>query len=354
MSTSTSPQNTLPTSPSYWGKAALWMLAFLLLFELGLRTLIIKPPIQVYEPELGMIPADNTYEVVGFEGFAVTHYAQNGEVRSPYTGGRSVVVLGDSTTKGAEVSDAQKYVNRAEEILRERGIEADLHNLGQAERSIADSVYQAPFINKTYAPEIVVVQANLNAFEISLEGDRLNHFIVKDGALQLVHRDSTPNVARHNFVASSGLLSFSAYRWLFVRASMVTAYPPLFPNEPPDDTVTIKSQSQVFVQLETLRAAYPNSKIVFLVISQVPKVPLEPTQSAEWSSHEDDLLVAGLSQLPWLTVVYPSRAFEQRFNLDQSLPRGFFNSPPNLGHLNAVGNEVVANVLADALEGLLR
>ncbi|MEW5939057.1 MAG: hypothetical protein AB1750_05305, partial [Chloroflexota bacterium] len=348
------PENKLPSRPSYWGKAALWLLASMLLFELGLRTLVIKPPLEIFKPEWGLVPQDNAYEVVGYEGYAVTRYAANGEVRSPYSGGRSVVVLGDSTTKGAEVSDAEKYVNRAEEILRARGIEADLHNLGVAERSIADSVYQAPAVNAAYAPEIVVVQANLNAFEISLEGDRVNHFVVKDGALQLVHRDSTPNVARHNFVASSGLLSFIAYRWLFVRASMVAAYPPLFPNEPPDDSVVIKNQSQVFAQLDALRAAYPNSKIVFLVISQVPKVPLDRTRLPEWSSHEDDLLVAGLSQLPWLTVVYPSRAFEQRFNLDYSLPRGFLNSPPNLGHLNNVGNEVVANVLADALEGLLR
>jgi lysophospholipase L1-like esterase len=293
--------------------------------------------------------------VVGYEGYAVTRYAENGEVRSPFTDGRSVVVLGDSTTKGAEVPDSQKYVNRTEEVLRERGVKADLHNLGLAERSIADSVYQAPAVIEAYAPEVVVVQANLNAFEISLEADRTNHFVFgADGNVQLVHRDVIPDATRHNIVASSGLLSFVAYRWQFVRASLVTGYPFLFPNEPPDDSVVISRQAEMLAMLNALREAYPNSKIVILVISQVPKVPLERAQPVSWSSHEDDLLVAGLRQLNWVTVVYPSPAFQQRFNQDRVLPRGFFNSPPNLGHLNEYGNEAVASVLADALEALLR
>jgi hypothetical protein len=350
----------------HWLQTILWIFFFLFLFEIGIRTLIMKPPLEEFKPGWGMVPVDNSYEVVGYEGYSVTRYVENGEIQSPFTDGTSVVVLGDSTTKGAEVADSEKYVNLTESILRERGLKVDLHNLGSAERNIADSVYQAPAVIAAYSPKIVVVQANLNTFEISFEETRKNHFVLdKDEKAQLVHRDETSSVVRHNIVSSSGLLSFIAYRWMFVRASMETSYPYLFSAEQaasagPETSPEVqggrnaKESVKFLAAVRALMDAYPNSKIVFLIISQVPKVPVERSQEILWVSNEDELLVDGLLQMPGVYVVYPNKAFQQQYEQDKVLPRGFFNSPPNLGHLNEYGNEAVAAVLADALEAILR
>jgi hypothetical protein len=359
-------KNRLPFVLPDWLQTILWIFFFLSLFEIGIRTLVMKPPLEEFKPGWGMVPVDNSYEVVGYEGYGVTHYSQNGEVRSPFTDGVSIVVLGDSTTKGAEVADSEKYVNLTESILRERGLKVDLHNLGAAERNIADSVYQAPAVIAAYSPQIVVVQANLNTFEISFEEARKNHFVLdKDGNARLIHRDETSSVVRHNIVSSFGLLSFIAYRWMFVRASMETTYPYLFsggqtaavePETGPEvqGVRNAKESVKFLAAVHALMDAYPNSKIVFLIISQVPKVPMERSQEIVWVSNEDQLLVDGLLQMPGVVVVYPNKAFQQQYDQHKVLPRGFFNSPPNLGHLNDYGNETVAAVLADALEAILR
>jgi hypothetical protein len=101
-----------------------------------------------------MVPPDRSCYVRGTEGFGVTCYFANSEIGTPYRGpeGESIVVLGDSYTEATQVSNAEKYVSVTETMLRERGYNVDLHNLGDSNRALADFVYLAPAVNQTYAP----------------------------------------------------------------------------------------------------------------------------------------------------------------------------------------------------------
>ena len=58
-----------------------------------------------------------------------------------------------------------------------------------------------------------------------------------------------------------------------------------------------------------------------------------------------------IRRFPGWEVVNPLPAFRSLVER-RTLPRGFANSQPGTGHLNAVGHRVVGNLLADALGAL--
>src|SRR5512143_2260774 len=123
-----------------------WLMAFLLILELVVRLFVIRLPYQRDVPYRGYVPVDNSTAIWGIEGYGTTHYLSNGEIATPDQTGTPVVILGDSFTEALQVNDKEKYVSVAETILHQRGIQADLHNLGASGRSLADYVYIAPAI----------------------------------------------------------------------------------------------------------------------------------------------------------------------------------------------------------------
>ncbi|MDO9300398.1 MAG: hypothetical protein Q7T89_03405, partial [Anaerolineales bacterium] len=126
---------------SFFTKFFAWLFVFLLILEVVIRIFIIKPAYEHFVPGLGIVAVDNAVTVWGVEGYGVTHYLSNGEISTPYQSEISVVVLGDSYTEAVQVNDDQKFVSVAENVLQERGLKMDLHNLGASGRSIADYVY---------------------------------------------------------------------------------------------------------------------------------------------------------------------------------------------------------------------
>ena len=351
---------------AYWLQTGLWTLLILLVFELFVRVLIVKYPREEFLSGWGLVPVENSYQVEGTEGFAVTHFSRYGEARSLSTGGASVVVLGDSFTRGAQVDESKKYVTLTESLLLERGLEVDLHNLGLPERNMADVLYQAPAINAAYAPQIVIIQANRQTFKDAFELANVNYCIYRDGGIKLVHREDPPDIRRQNTISSSGLLSFIAYRMKVItigEGQKPQAEIPAAPAAAEAGTSTSADASpdraaEVDVRFEalvtTVKEAYPNSRIVFLVIPFVPIVPNDPSMEISWVNPDDEDLVRALEQIDGVFVAYPRDAFRMNYEQYHLLPRGFFNSVPNAGHLNESGHAMVASVLADLLEGLLR
>ena len=136
-----------------------WLFVLLLMLEVFIRIFLIKSPYMHFVPELGVVPVDNSVSVWGVEGYGVTRFLANGEISTPQdSGDYRWLSWAIPIRKRLQVHDDQKFVSVAESILHERGQEMNLRNLGASGRCIADYVYIAPFVNRTYAPDVIVLQ----------------------------------------------------------------------------------------------------------------------------------------------------------------------------------------------------
>lgn len=362
-----------PHGVSYWRGFVLSATCILLIFELFIRIFILQPPMVEYRPGWGIVPVENSHALYGLEGFAVTHFLENGEVSTPFSEGEiSIVVLGDSTTRSAQVANSENYVSLTEIELRAYGFDVDMHNLGRQDRSVADFVYLAPFVNVAYEPDVIVLQVNPNTFELSLNARRDSYFApLGNDQLELVHNESflPEDLAYARFISHSGLLSLLDYRAkksLPVSKFSTREQADLNAQTPPADNkseLAIQDTGQTSLreygrkllpQINALRAAYPDSKLVFLIIPYVPSFRQIPGEPESWADNTDYALVTVLNQIDRDSLVYPLESFRELYGATHNVPRGFFNSAFNYGHLNRLGQQVVANELSVLLEEILK
>lgn len=355
----------------YWWQVGRWSLLVIFAFELLIRLFVVKSAPRAYQPEWGLIPIEGSYSLQGSEGYGVVHYFAHGEVETPYRGGRSIVVLGDSTTLAVQVDPSENFVSLTESALRNHGIEADLHNLGRSARVIADHVFLAPAVNAVFSPEIVVLQVSPDSFTLSYDSSSENYFEEQGGELVLRHQVPTTaaSLKRKNTIASSGLFDFVNIRLWLVMNEMEAQYPwfsnplieepgkrnavvPLLGEEATEQQLQVL-RLQVVEQVREVREAYPDSEIVFLVVPAPPKIShLE--RSVVWGNITDSQLVSILDHINGIRVVYPLRAFQKFFQDQLVLPRGSFNSEFNYGHLNHYGHRAVAQALTRMLKEILQ
>lgn len=356
----------------YWWQAGRWTLLAILAFELVLRLFVVKSAPRTYEPEWGLVPVAGTYSLQGSEGYGVVHYFAHGEVETPFQGGRSVVVLGDSTTLAVQVEPLINFVSLTETALRNRGFDVDLRNLGRSARIMADHVYLAPAVNAAFSPEVIVLQVSPDSFTLSYDPAAENYFEEQGGELVLRHQApaDADSLESQNLIAASGLLDFMNIRAWFVMDALEAQYPVLFSNLSAEQPVNANAVApllgeeateeqlqllrlQVDAQVRKVREAYPDSIIVFLVVPAPPKIS-NLDRGVVWGNATDSQLVALLSSIEDVHVVYPLNVFQKYFQNQYTLPRGSFNSAFNYGHLNPDGHRAVAQALTAVLKEILR
>ncbi len=350
-----------------------WLFILLLVLEVFIRIFIIKSPYFRLVPELGVVPVDNSVSVWGVEGYGVTRFLANGEISTPQDSGRlSVVVLGDSYTEALQVNDGQKFVSVAEGILHERGQDMNLRNLGASGRCIADYVYIAPFVQRTYVPDIIVLQVTETDFTESMDISRQNYFAVDGTSVALVRNENyyVFNLDLRNMLYGTGLGSLANYKLtpLIKEQRLRFAMSAAAQNQAgelavaPADSASdnadfgelnpaVFNSTMVQAQVDSLMEAYPGVMLVFLVI---PSTPIVQGDNLIVSDESDNLLVEALAEVSELPVLYPRDEFIELYTRYEKLPRGFFNTLPGSGHLNPDGNFAVGAALADYLEGLVK
>lgn len=358
----------------YWPGVARWSLVVLLAFELAIRVFVMRLPPYVHQPGWGIVPADYSTSMQGREGYAVQEYLQNGEIKTPYAGGViSIVVLGDSTVQAAQVNVADNFVSLTEAGLRARGVDADLHNLGGPERTIADYVYLAPAVRQAYRPDYVIIQAGPASFSLSLLTTYANHFIeTEDGGLRLIHADEADDTLfNKNLLYSSSLLAFLDFRWQVSREeSSPDRMDNLWKGTGGNGQARIVEEREILVrqddagsadafdlilpQVNAIREAYAGSSIIFLITPYTPGIPRDGEETVSWKSQLDNRLRLTLSGIEGIHVADAGIAFRKYYEKYRVLPRGSFNSAFNFGHLNRYGHEAVALTLTELLEALLK
>ncbi|MDO8755679.1 MAG: hypothetical protein Q7J80_17425, partial [Anaerolineales bacterium] len=130
-------------------------------------------------------------------------------------------------------------------------------------------------------------------------------------------------------------------------------------NKGPDNQGTRETNMRengrsLLPQINALRAAYPSSKLVFLIIPYTPSFRPIPGDSASWTDSMDHTLATVLNEIDGGFLVYTLKSFQELYGATHILPRGTFNSAFNYGHLNQLGHQVVAGDLIPLLEAILK
>ncbi len=377
----------------YLVQAPLWCLLVLGAVELILRATVYNPPLRRDVTNwAGDIPGTHTFILWGKEGYGLTRYDRWGAIQTPYHDNKkdnNIIVLGDSQTECLQVSDALKFVSVAETLLRRDGYDADLHNLGRSGLAMADYVSWIPPFRSIFRPKAIVVQLTYNDFLESLEEGQFNRFVIKeDNSLDLVHvydlSEGLVQKARKKYRLSYQIEELGRQRWLLTQASFAesggkTAIDNPFngeakrsnhepaDNRPSHQTMNLQVSpveipadqivdASIFdppladLQMKSLLEA---SEGVPLVVVLLPYAPYISGDGIEMNDPAHERLLEFMQRYPEVTVVDPLPAFQELVS-NGRLPRGFFNSLPGTGHLNRDGNQIVGQLLAQAIGQALK
>jgi len=338
-----------------------WILVVVLTFEVFLRIFFYKSPTTyVNYPEWGERPAKGSVLVSGHEGFGIVNFSDDGEIATPYSGGKSILVLGDSYTAAIQVNDEDNFVSIAESFLRDKSFMVDLHNLGYEEQSLPDYIYSANFLLERYTPEILVMQITKYDFEYaeSFNPDRKNHFkFNQEESLEVVHN---PEPNQKNRLLSmllaikrrSSLLGMGYNRlYLFQNLRKQEKLASAAPQEPniKQEGDTAGNQDYLKLQFQALRTAYPDIPVIFVLIHS-PKIGQNGILT--YDPAFDDIIEI-INNNPDYHLVDPQAEFIRLF-YSGKYALGFVNTRPMYGHLNVNGHMELGKLLAEKIETIMQ
>lgn len=340
-------------------RAAAWCLLPLLFMDIFLRVYVYIPVVWIVNTSwFGPVPIENSFALVGNEGFALSFYGELGEVRTPFRGGENILLIGDSRTEAMQVADDEKFASIAESLLRERGLPIDVRNMGESGRAMADYVTYIPLYKQLFDPGLIVVQIGEKDFTESFSHGKENYFTLdSDQNLQIVHRYETTGpleIATQKTLNLYPMVARQGLRRLELLFPAVLAA-----DEASDDTQGgegIATEDQpadelVRQQIELLMQAAGDTPVIFLLSPGVPRIQKGSVLTTDPDYEHFKQLIA---QYSGSTVLDPLPGFIELANQGY-LPAGFFNSPrPDIGHLNRHGNRVLGELLADAIQEALQ
>ena len=280
------------------------------------------------------------------EGLATSHFSPNGlrlTGNAPVAGAPAVLVLGDSKVEALQVSDRETMGSVLERRLRTSGRPWNVQEYGWSGANGPDFVFAASWIDRTFHPQTVFIVVDARDFVLTTAVARLREDAdgvtaepIGPGARPGRPAESGGSLLRR--LKTSGLLYASAMRLI------LDVLPRLRPAEPGGRADADASQSAsdrvVDLVLHALVQAYGNKLVMVYApdqpFSQTPPEPDEGSLSVACArAHAAclDLRQAMMADL------------EGR----HELTRGFTNTPPGLGHLNAAGHELAAGAMYDWL-----
>lgn len=331
-------------------------LGVLLLFEVFIRLFVYGTgPKYVFDPDLGYANGAGTTIFNGVEGFGTVHFIADGEIATPYSEGKDVVVLGDSHTIAVQVNDTKNYASVAEELLHKEGYSLDLHNYGVMGNRMPDYIYLASDVKQRYHPKILVVQLSVDDFwGNSFDPNQPSYFAVaSDGSLIIKH--NVPIRKHIAFVESlnqfSALTNY-AYERLFRMSNQIVRQKG---NADNNYNIVLHQPKQVDtdlvkMELRALIEAYPGIPIIIVMLPSTPRI-----QNSDILFQETDyqVVIEIIQSITGLYLVNPSLLFNNLVS-EGKFPRGFSNTAPGISHLNEDGHRIVGQLLAQALEKIVR
>jgi lysophospholipase L1-like esterase len=319
----------------------------LLAWELLLSQLILQKPTSQTHGELGRIYGQGLY-VQGKEGYGRTFLNELG-LRSPsltdeplQENERNILVLGDSYTQAMQVSDEVAFPQHLNDLL---GQQTRVINSGREGASPADYIALAQYNKNTFDPDVVIVQLNETDFTKDLLANTQTFYYEETARGFSLRENKTvvsSNKLASRFASLQNILNFSVVRIALERIEAFRA------SKAPDSTTTVQTTTQQtdgslerFI-VQELKKSYRQPILLY-----IPEIDYFSSDYAQPHATERQLARAArelgvtfISLLPDYVALYRNQ---------QQPAHGFTNTQPGMGHINALGHEVAAERLAEAL-----
>jgi hypothetical protein len=318
------------------------MLAALALLELGLRAFVSTdaPPMPDIPHDALYAPVVTTREMD--EGLGVARYTITGARvtgNAPIDDAETIVLLGDSYVAAREVGDSITAGSRLERMARAAGMSVNVRQYGWRGASPPQYLLVAKAVRKRWFPtDVVVVLSSDDLDDHVLAGQYPRMRVKRDGNVLLVRaptpsRDSVPWIVRH-----SVLVPLVWHRWeqladrapLPVREWLGRRPHGWNPRNPREVAAVPRAV------VHALSRAYGDDLAIVYVAD------VRVTSGDEPDPVEAHLLAACAQ---FRVRCASTRAAMLEARREGRIARGFPTTTLGVGHLNAVGHDIVAHTI---------
>ena len=280
--------------------------------------------------------------VRGTEGYCITSINSLGlrgpELSSVQRNTR-VLFLGDSFTQAFQVFDQQTFVDCTERLLAAHGVHTECVNAGVSGENSARYIGLSAAYRKAIQPSYVVVQLSDHAFSPDVlrpVAGGATWWLKADGSEWIPTRlRSTPTSGEtlRKFATFVPLVVYLKDRWQLASSE--------------DDSIPARAGPPVNAALidwsvtQLARDYGPNMTVLWI-----------PSLSYTGGSNSPTLIeieVARACSRRGIQFVDPRDEMQAEFRRTGQPLQGFGNTQPGVGHLNAEGHRIVADVLAEHL-----
>ena len=305
------------------------------------------------------------------EGWGLTRLNSLGmrgpEPSAKQPGDYRILMLGDSYTRADEVSDGVNFSDRLQTALSadaaETSRQIQVINAGKPSNSPASYLYAADFHRQTFAPDSTVVQLTEHDFILDMNNPASEFYAQKTATGQYTVKQNeqfgNANPAAQALIervpAAKSLMRLSVLKVGGRNlAQMLSGGDDDLPVEPlspvAERAVEVEDADLVNWTVRQLNGKFPRLVLVFIPAmnyEDAGEVASDPRNAAI----EEVLKVAAANQnVPLLDM----RAdFLHHYRNEGTNLRGFNNTVPGTGHLNAKGHAIIAQRLTDFYEKAL-
>ncbi len=328
-------------------KAALAFLLALLVWEILLSQFVLQKPTSRTHSILGRIYGQGLY-VQGKEGYGRTVLNELG-LRSPaletaLPSEQRVLVLGDSFTQAMQVSDEVAFPKHLNDLL---GDNTQVINSGREGASPADYIALAEFNEEIFQPNTVIVQLNEPDFTKDLLAKSQTFYYEKTAqgyTLQKNKNAISSNALASRFASLQGVLNFSVTRLALERVQGLRAGQAA-PSVSAPDTDKWGDGSLERFTVQELKRVYKTPILLY-----IPEMDYFSEDYAK--PHPTEQYLAEAASEAGVTFISLLPDFVEVYNTEHKTAHGFSNTRPGMGHINALGHEIAAERLAEALVSL--
>lgn len=315
----------------------------------GLCYFYFSPPIQIPNPEgftaIKLAPSNhNTNRVEGYCNMTIDENGFNNNVNFPYRDARAIF-LGSSQMEGENVNPTENYVARLNAAMPN----LQGYNLGVSSTTFVTNFVRIPaLVEKFPKSEIVVFEINgmprMN--ELIKMRDELAGGQIPEG-YNISWKTNNPIMHLASNLPIFRLIWYK-YKTLDPKNTAITKGS--VANESSSfDASTYETILREVLTLGKSRAGSRN-----ILIFSIDRLQQHPDGSVEieYGNGEAAIFAKVTAELG-IDYVSTGEAFLADYNNRHNFPCGFYNTKPNVGHLNKYGHETIANELAPVVGGLL-
>jgi hypothetical protein len=324
---------------------------------------------QVFDAELGRVVFRPTsVRQYRTEGWATTHYGRYGIPGIPdgtRLPGQKVMIWGDSHVEAQEVEDNQKTAVVANNLwfLRHASNTVSFISWGESGACFANHCFDIPRYERVFpgpAKHYIVMSFTRRAFPNDLRSASAL-FLEEGGNYKIVEKPVNPPSARsvawrqrvtrarlHVFFKLYEKLSISTITQLRFKVGPVPRV--ALERELPPFDLAYTTRGFTWIMRELKQKTSTPISVVY--IPEVPKIVtgrivFDPHElDAEEASRKD--VFRSVCQSEGIGFIDLTETFCDVVRKSHAFPRGFGNTRPSEGHLNALGNQLVAEaVIAD-------